>query len=108
MEDGKPLDGKIQDTWLLTSDSGLAALCNSIYFYPAEGERAKFTATVDSPFRKRNGYWRYTDRASSLLLEERRSENQRRPQVDTTVPLQQLRALAQELNERLACLTVNT
>ena len=35
MEDGKPLDGKIQDTWLLTSDSGLAALCNSIYFYPA-------------------------------------------------------------------------
>lgn len=108
MKDGKPLDGKTQDTWLLTTDSGLAALCNSIYFYPVEGERAKFTTTVDSPFRERNGYWRYADKASSLLFAERRSESHRRPQVDTATQLQQLRALAQELNERLARLTANT
>lgn len=105
MKDGKPLDGRIQDTWLLTTDAGLAALCETIYFFPADGERAKFTTTVDSPFRQSNSYWRYVDKASTYLLSDRVDDRRRRPEVDTAIQLQHLRALAQELNERLALQT---
>ena len=105
-KDGKALDGKIQDTWLLTTDVGLAALCSSIYFFPADGERAKFTRTVEAPYRVKNSYWRYVDKASHYVLSRRTNDRLRMHVDDTTKLLHNLRNLAQALDERLARQTV--
>lgn len=72
MMDGKSLDGRTQDTWLLTRDTGIAHFISSIYFHPAEGERSKYTAVSTNKARQANSYWRYVDRTSRLLLEDRR------------------------------------
>lgn len=69
--DGRELDGRIQDTWLLTCDRGIAALCSVFYFHPKDGERAKYTTTVDSVARSKDAYWRYVDRASGDLIADR-------------------------------------
>lgn len=69
--DGRELDGRVQDTWLLTCDKGIAALCNVFYFHPMNGERAKYATTVNSVARIKDSYWRYVDRAASGLIADR-------------------------------------
>lgn len=71
MMDGKQLDGCKQDTWLLTRDTGIAHFIASIYFYPAEGERSKYTTVSANKTRQVSSYWRYVDKTSQLLLEGR-------------------------------------
>lgn len=100
-KDGKTLDGKMQDMWLLTADMGVAALCNSVYFFPADGEHSKFTTTVDTPFRRRSSYWRYVDAISHDLLSSRMRDRRRRPEENMLMKLQHIRALAQEQNGRM-------
>ncbi|WP_176058025.1 hypothetical protein [Paraburkholderia sp. BCC1876] len=102
MMDGKSLDGKVQDTWLLTCDAGVAALSNLIYFYPVEGERAKFTTFVDSSFREKNSFWRYADRTTESLLKERSSTRHNRQGFCDEAHIRSLTDLARELSVSLA------
>jgi hypothetical protein len=100
--DGKMLDGRPQDTWLLTCDAGIAALNASIYFYPNEGERSKFTALTDSATRETNSFWRYADQASASVLKERASTRYNKRAFCSSEHLQSITDLARNLNARLA------
>ena len=90
-----------QDTWLLTSDAGLAALCASIHFVPMGGERAKFTTVARNPSRDVNGYWRYVDGASNRLLAERAQARRGAQDFVDDAFIARLSKLALELNDRL-------
>jgi hypothetical protein len=100
-QDGKHLDGRVQDTWLLTSDAGLAALSASFYFVPTAGERAKFTAVADSPTRDVNSYWRYVDKASNSLLAARAHARRSGQDFVDDAFIARLSRLALELNDQL-------
>jgi hypothetical protein len=95
------LDDKLQDTWLLTSDAGLAALCASFYFVPMDGERAKFTSVASSRTREITGYWRYVDRACSRLLAERAQARRGEQDFVDEAFITRVSNLALELNDRL-------
>ncbi|MCT7310770.1 hypothetical protein N5J06_07420 [Ralstonia sp. CHL-2022] len=101
-KEGKSLDGVIQDTWLLTCDAGVAALNNTIYFYPADGEQSKFTRLTDDSIRQRNSFWRYADRASASLLAERSRTRHGRTEFCNEKHLQVITNLAHSLSTRLA------
>jgi hypothetical protein len=101
--DGKPLDGRTQDTWLLTCDAGIAALNELVYFHPVEGERAKYMTTSESTVRQKDSYWRYVDRTSRELLSSRVAERKRRgDEGSAEQQLKVIAALAQELGAEVA------
>lgn len=56
------LDGKIQDTWLLTADEGLKNLTQSIYFVPGfDGSDSKAVKLVRNQSQKASAYWQFCD-----------------------------------------------
>lgn len=56
------LDGKVQDTWLLTADDGLKNLAQSIYFVPDfDGSDSKAVKLVRNQAQKKSAYWQYCD-----------------------------------------------
>jgi|GEM_PF-2262808 len=105
VQDGRQLDGRVQDTWLLTSDAGLAGLCASIHFVPKDGERAKFTTLARHPTRDVNSYWRYVDRASNRVLLERDRARHGAQDFVGDAFIAKLTQLALELNDRLTRLS---
>lgn len=78
LQDGKKLDGVIQDCWLFTSDAGLVELAKSIYFYPHEGEAAKHVTFVRNNEQKSCAYWKYCDEQFFKVVERRRLSGQSR------------------------------
>lgn len=63
------LDGKIQDTWLLTADEGLKNLAQSIYFVPGfDGSDSKAAKIVRNQSQKTSSYWRFCDEFLSERL----------------------------------------
>ncbi|MGE8639007.1 MAG: hypothetical protein ACN6PR_10215 [Achromobacter sp.] len=101
-QDGKDLDGWIQDTWLLTCDAGLAALSQVFYFVPKGGERSQFATTTDDPTRRSNSYWRYVDKTSQQLNAYRARNIQHRKNFADESHIQRMTALSLSLSERLA------
>lgn len=103
MMDGESLDGRQQDTWLLTCDQGIAALAGAIYFYPKDGEASKYVAQTGFDSRTKFSYWRYVDSELQRLLQTRLREG-----VGTRVShagathLSRLASKARELEERVA------
>lgn len=69
--DGKELSGKQQDTWLLTCDDGLASLARAAYFYPKDGEAAKYFTVSRYESRDKQSYWRYVDKELQRMLTAR-------------------------------------
>lgn len=58
------LDGKLQDTWLVTADEGLFNLSKSIHFVPnLEGSDSKYFSLVRCNEQKKSPYWNYCDSA---------------------------------------------
>ena len=56
------LDGKIQDTWLLTADDGLKSLAKSIYFIPGfDGSDSKAIKLNRTRSQKISAYWQFCD-----------------------------------------------
>lgn len=56
------LDGKVQDTWLLTADEGLKNLAQSIYFVPGfDGSDSKAVKLVRNQEQKTSAYWQFCD-----------------------------------------------
>lgn len=56
------LDGKVQDTWLLTADEGLKNLAQSIYFVPGfDGSDSKAVKLVRNQAQKTSAYWKFCD-----------------------------------------------
>ncbi len=52
------VDGKLQDTWLLTGDEGLLNLSRSIYFNPQKGSSdSKHVSFVRHSEQKKSDYW---------------------------------------------------
>jgi hypothetical protein len=74
MMDGKTFDGRLQNTWLLTCDKGIAALATAIYFYPKDGEASKYVTHSKYETRRNNPYWRYVDAMFSRQVEIRQLE----------------------------------
>ncbi|MCE8019313.1 hypothetical protein HOP51_04145 [Halomonas sp. MCCC 1A11036] len=74
LQDGKPLDGVVQDCWLVTADQALIEIAKSIYFYPCEGEAAKFVALARNEEQERSDYWTYCDELfQSAVVRRQRS-----------------------------------
>ncbi len=62
MQSSRALDGKVQDTWLVTADDGLKNLSQSIYFLPGfDGSDSKAVKFVRNQSQKQSSYWRYCD-----------------------------------------------
>ena len=56
------LDGKVQDTWLLTADEGLKNLAQSIFFLPGfDGSDSKAVKLVRNQAQKTSAYWQFCD-----------------------------------------------
>jgi hypothetical protein len=56
------VDGKLQDTWLVTADDGLSNLSESIHFVPnIDGSDSKYVSFVRGQEQKKSSYWRYCD-----------------------------------------------
>lgn len=70
-QDGKLLDGVIQDTWFVTADRPLVELAKSVYFYPRDSESAKHFALSRGPIQESNPYWRYCDRVFRGITKKR-------------------------------------
>ena len=102
IRDGKRLDGAIQDTWLLTCDAGLAALCASIHFVPFGEERAQFTAIAADPTRSASSFWRYADSAGNHILSERARGRRHGVDFGGDAHVERLSKLALELSDRLS------
>jgi hypothetical protein len=101
--DGKSLDGRQQDTWLLTCDQGIAALAGAIYFYPKDGEASKHVAPAEFDSRTKCSYWRYVDSALQQLLQNRLCEGASiRDSHASAAHLGRLAKKAHELEERVA------
>lgn len=104
MIDGKTLDGRLQDTWLLTRDSAIAAFNSLIYFAPKDGEQSKYTALANDPTRKAYNYWRYVDKAAHRLLEVREVTHRYRKDFGNDAHFKQLAKKALDLNLIVAAL----
>lgn len=74
LQDGKPLDGVVQDCWLVTADQALIELAKSIYFYPRGGEAAKFVAFVRNEEQESSEYWAYCDGLFLSTVEKRQRQ----------------------------------
>lgn len=102
MKDGKTLDGREQDTWLITRDAGVAAFCATIHFVPTDKERAKHVAVAPDEFRKNDSYWRYADKTTNGLVQQR-NENERALTSDEIAKqLNRVAELSRQLHERLS------
>lgn len=56
------IDGKLQDTWLVTADEGLCNLTDSIHFLPnMDKSDSKYVSYVRCKEQKKSQYWRYCD-----------------------------------------------
>jgi len=56
------LDGKRQDTWLVSADDGLIKLSESIHFVPdMDGSDSKYVSFVRRKEQKNSSYWSYCD-----------------------------------------------
>lgn len=67
--------GKNQETWVLTLDSKLYWLSESIHHYPVEGEpHSKFYSIVRTPEQESCEYWQSVDRALNERLGLRKHE----------------------------------
>lgn len=73
ISDGKKLDGRLQDTWLLTADQGLLELSKSIYFCPYEGTLAKYVSFSRHPEQVSDPYWKFCDQLLADTVENRRT-----------------------------------
>ncbi len=63
MQSNEELDGKIQDTWLLTADEGLKNLAQSIYFVPGFGRSdSEAVQLVRNQSQKTSAYWQFCDK----------------------------------------------
>lgn len=71
LQDGRPLDGVFQDTWLVTADQALIEIAKSIYFYPLEGEAARYTTLARNDEQKRSDYWKFCDDLFFRTVERR-------------------------------------
>ncbi|WP_157137978.1 hypothetical protein [Herbaspirillum lusitanum] len=101
--DGKNLDGKPQNTWLLTCDDGIAALSRAIYFYPVEDEASKHVTIAEYGSRNKNAYWRYVDaECARVLLMRRKDGRSTATNHGTKDHLGRLADLAHELEERVS------
>lgn len=70
----KELDGKIQDTWLLTADDGLKRLAESIYFVPDfDGSYSKTVKLVRNQSQKTSKYWKFCDMLFADSIAKRNS-----------------------------------
>lgn len=103
--DGKVLDGRKQDTWLLTRDSGIQHFNASIYFYPKDGEQAKHTAVASNRAREANAYWRYVDKSMGLLLEQRSGKRRANNFLANEMHIQKLADKAREMTLRIAAIS---
>jgi len=66
------LDGKSQDTWLLTADDGLVNLTNSVYFVPQiDGDDSKYITYFRHKEQNKSDYWSYCDNLFIKTVEER-------------------------------------
>lgn len=66
------LDGKIQDTWLLTADDGLKNLAKSIYFVPGfDGSDSKLVKLVRNKAQKKSAYWQSCDELFDYQITQR-------------------------------------
>lgn len=103
MMDGKNLDGRQQDTWLLTCDQGIASLARAIYFYPRHGEASKYVTFAEFDSRGRRSYWRYVDSELQRLLQTRINDGRSSGINQATAPhLSLLAKKARELESRVA------
>ncbi|PMS29885.1 hypothetical protein B0G57_1418 [Trinickia symbiotica] len=72
MRSNEQLDGRIQDTWLLTADEGLKNLARSIYFVPGfHGSDSKAVWIVRGQAQKRSPYWKHCDELFDKLNAQR-------------------------------------
>lgn len=69
------LDGKLQDTWLATGDSGLKELSSFIYFVPHLESDSKYIACHRNDAQKNSEYWRYCDALSDSVCSIRMEYN---------------------------------
>lgn len=69
------IDGKVQDTWLITADEGLANLSNSIHFVPrTEGSDSKYTTLIRNNTQKSSAYWTFCDQLYFSTVNQRKLE----------------------------------
>ena len=56
------IDGKLQDTWLITADDGLCNLTDSIHFLPnMDNSDSKYVSYIRCKEQKKSDYWNYCD-----------------------------------------------
>jgi hypothetical protein len=67
------IDGKAQESWLVTADEGLMHLTNSMYFVPVKGQpKAKHVTYVRDKEQRKNKYWLACDNALDKLVNQRK------------------------------------
>jgi len=66
------IDGKLQDTWLVTADDGLFNLSQSIHFVPKQDENdSKYFSMIRGKEQKKSPYWSYCDDVTICSLNYR-------------------------------------
>ena len=72
----KPIDNKLQDTWLVTADVGLYNLSESIHFLPRiDDVDSKYITFERNKEQKNSHYWQYCDDIFSTSVDVRRLQN---------------------------------
>lgn len=69
------LDGKLQDTWLVTGDEGIKELSNFVYFIPHIESDSKYIKYYRNQVQKESDYWIYCDTLSDSIGFIRRKYN---------------------------------
>lgn len=69
------LDGKLQDTWLVTGDDGIKELSDFVYFIPHIESDSKYIQYSRNQVQKESDYWIYCDTLSDAIGLIRRMEN---------------------------------